>query len=109
MPSSKTKALQSNSAPQATINLGLGADRSSFLHEAGHLFLEQLRQDQKDFGVTSPELVDDWNTVVKWWEKNAASLKQEAIDIASKANDDAAVITLAAMSNKQVKDFISTG
>ena len=91
------------------INLGMGSDRSSFLHESGHLFLEQLRQDQQDFGVQSPELVDDWNTVNKWWAKNADSLKQEAINQASKANDTDAVTELAAMSAKKVKDFVVTG
>ena len=92
-----------------TINLGLGADRSSFLHESGHLFLEQLRTDQKEFGVGSPELVDDWNTITKWWEKNASALKKEAIDLASKANDTDAVAILAGMSDKKIKDFVVTG
>jgi hypothetical protein len=91
------------------INLGLGADRSSFLHESGHLFLEQLRQDQKDFGTEATELVDDWNTVKSWWGKNAASLKQEAIDIASKANDSDAVTEIASMSEAKVKEFVTTG
>jgi len=92
-----------------TINLGLGADRSSFLHESGHLFLEQLRQDQQEFGTTNEQLVDDWNAVTKWWGKNAASLKQEAIDLASRANDADAVAEIASMSDKKVKDFVVTG
>ncbi len=91
------------------INLGLGSDRSSFLHESGHLFLEQLRQDQQAYGTTNEQLVDDWNVITKWWGKNAGALKQEAIDQASKANDTEAVTVLAAMSDKQIKEFVITG
>ncbi|MBL4860737.1 MAG: hypothetical protein JKX96_07755 [Acinetobacter sp.] len=105
----KNRASIQFSPSGTTINLGLGADRSSFLHESGHLFLEQLRQDQQDFGVTSTELVDDWNTITKWWGKNSSSLKQEAIDLASKANDADAVTKIAAMSEKKVKDFALSG
>mgnify|MGYP003642311150 CR=1 FL=1 len=92
-----------------TINLGLGSDRSSFLHESGHLYLEQLRQDQRDFGTQNEQLVDDWNIVTKWWGKNAESLKQEAISMASKSNDDEAVEVLLGLSNKKVKEFVETG
>lgn len=91
------------------INLGMGSDRSSFLHESGHLFLEQLRQDQQDFGVNSPELVDDWNIINKWWGNNSDSLKKEAIDFASKAKDSDAVDALAGMSDAKVKEFVVTG
>lgn len=96
--------------PSGTIfNLGPNADRSSFLHESGHLFLEQLRQDQQEFGVNNPQLVDDWNTVNEWWAKNASNLKKEAIEYANKAKDSEAVEALAAMSDENVKSFVRTG
>jgi hypothetical protein len=84
------------------ISLGARADRSTFLHETGHLFLEQLRADAKEFGAANQALVDDWNTVRDWWAGNAASLKAEAIDYARRAGDDDAVAALAGMSDDQV-------
>lgn len=85
---------------ETVITLGANSDRSTFLHESGHLFLEQLAQDAREFG--SEQLVTDWNTVREWWASNAASIKREAIDYAKQANDTEAVETLTAMSEADV-------
>lgn len=82
------------------IRLGANADRSTFLHESGHLFLEQLAADAREFGT--PQLVGDWNTVREWWAGNAASIRQEAIGYAKKANDSEAVESLTNMADADV-------
>ena len=88
-----------------TIFLNRNADRSTFLHESGHLFLEQLRADAKEFGGSAPRLVDDLNTVQDWWAGNSVSIKAEAIDHARKAKDGSAVAALTAMPDSAVKAF----
>ena len=40
----------------------LSADRSTFLHESGHFWLEQLKSDAIEFGG---KLDKDWTTVKK--------------------------------------------
>lgn len=87
------------------IRLGANADRSTFLHESGHLYLEQLRADAARFGARNQQLVDDLNTVQDWWSGNAASLRSEAIDYARKAGDSASVAALEAMSDRDVVAF----
>ncbi|WP_425407697.1 hypothetical protein [Hwanghaeella sp.] len=89
------------------INLGKNADRSTFLHESGHLFLEQLREDAADF--RTEQLTKDWETIVAWWASNAESLKAEAIALARRAKDTEAVAALEAMPLDAVKDFIGQG
>jgi hypothetical protein len=87
------------------IRLGADKDFSTFLHESGHLFLEQLRQDS----AMSPKLKKDWDTVVEWWAKNTPSLKAEAIRMAASRNDEEAVTALGMMTDDEVTAYIRTG
>ncbi|MBL4893270.1 MAG: hypothetical protein JKY59_00125, partial [Emcibacter sp.] len=90
---------------QAIINLGAKADPTTFLHESGHFFLEQLRDDS----AINEELAADWSTVQSWWGKNAESLRAEAISYAKKQKDTAAVKSLEGMSKAAVSKFVKSG
>ena len=54
------------------IRLGETSDKSTFLHEAGHLFLEQMRT-LVSRGANE-EFVEDWRTVLKWFGDNSSSV-----------------------------------
>ena len=69
-------------AHETVIGLGKDADPSTFLHENGHLFLEQLKSDAREFGTE--QLVEDWNTTRNWWASNSESLRREAIRYAKR-------------------------
>jgi len=90
---------------QTIINLGAKADPTTFLHESGHFFLEQLRDDS----AINEELAADWSTVQSWWGKNAESLRAEAISYAKKQKDTAAVKSLEGMSKADVSKFVKSG
>jgi|GEM_PF-2322758 len=47
------------------MRLGRDADASTFIHEAGHDFLEQLRRDAAHPEAPG-EVRDDWDTVLQW-------------------------------------------
>lgn len=87
------------------INLGANADQTTFLHETGHLFLEQLSDDS----LGSEELAADWKTVKDWWGKNAESLRAEAISYAKKQKDTESVAALEGMSKASVAAYVKTG
>jgi hypothetical protein len=92
---------------QTFIRLGPEADFSSFLHETGHLFLENLRSDAFEFGKKG--VVDDWDTIRSWWADNAPEIKAEAIKYAEQAGDKDAVVSLAALSDEQVAARVRQG
>jgi len=92
---------------QTRIRLGSNADRSTFLHESGHLFLEQLKADAAAFD--NPQVKEDWETVKKWWAQNADSLMQEAVKYARAAKDTKSVNARLAMKMSDVKDFARSG
>lgn len=92
---------------QTRIRLGSNADRSTFLHESGHLFLEQLKADAAAFN--NPQVKEDWETVKKWWAQNADSLMQEAVKYARAAKDTKSVNARLAMKMSDVKDFARSG
>lgn len=91
------------------IRLTKNADQSTFLHETGHKYLFDLKSDAAEFAESNPELAKDFATVTDWFGKEAASIKAEAISYASKAKDRASVTGLAAMSNKQVAEYVKQG
>lgn len=64
------------SAPGAApiITLMRGADASTFLHEAGHLFLHMMRQ----MADASPELKADVDAIENWWRTNAEAVASDA-------------------------------
>ncbi|MEK9752564.1 MAG: hypothetical protein VW338_05045 [Rhodospirillaceae bacterium] len=96
-------------ADATVIRLGANADRSTFLHESGHLFLEQLRADAREFGGVNAQLVDDWNAVRDWWAGNAKPIRDEALAYARKANDEEAVAALAATTPDDVARMARSG
>lgn len=91
------------------IRMGANADRSTFLHESGHLFLEQLRSDAAEFGETAPQLVDDWNAVRDWWASRAPEIRREAMDYARRANDTEALEALSNATDDQVRSGLRNG
>lgn len=81
-------------------------DSTTFLHESGHFWLEQLKSDANEFGA---DIMKDWKTVTKWWGQNSLAIKDEAIKRAKEAKDKEAVTALQGMSDAQVKKFVTSG
>ncbi len=92
-----------------TIRLTEQADASTFLHEMGHKFLFDLKNDAQEFGANNSQLVEDWDTVRGWFGENSSKLKAEAIEYATKAKDKEAILALAAMSDVQVAAYVREG
>lgn len=90
------------------IRLGANADRSTFLHESGHLYLEQLRADAARFGARNQQLAKDLATVNDWFAGDAAAVRAEAIEYARKADDKVSVAALQSMTDAQVATFART-
>lgn len=66
--------------PRAIIELFQSRDQSTFLHEAGHLWLEELREDAGD--PNAPQQVwDDWKLVQDWFEQNGHPLQDGVIPV----------------------------
>lgn len=72
--------------PRFTIELLAKADRSTFLHESGHVFLENLAQDAAAVSAipeanrtqAQKQLITDWQTVLDWMEvKDKSGIKRE--------------------------------
>jgi len=85
------------------------ADKSTFLHESGHLFLDHVKRNAAQFGETTPQFKDDWDTVKEWWGNNAEVLRDEAIKYARANKDDAAITAIGKMSEKEVMDYVRSG
>ena len=94
-------------AHETVIRLGKDADPSTFLHENGHLFLEQLKSDAREFGTE--QLVEDWNTTRNWWASNSESLRREAIRYAKDKGDQESANVLDKMSGAAVRAYVRTG
>lgn len=64
----------------AIIELYQTQNPSTFLHESGHLWLEELREDAAD--PEAPQQVrDDWQTVQDWFAANGHPLEDGAIPV----------------------------
>lgn len=62
------------------IDLFQSRDQSTFLHEAGHLWLEELRYDAS--GPQAPQqLKDDWQAVTDWFAANGHPLADGMIPV----------------------------
>lgn len=59
---------------RAIIQLFKSRNLSTFLHESGHLFLEELREDATREGA-SAQLQEDWAIVEQWFADNGAAAK----------------------------------
>ena len=94
-------------AHETVIRLGKDADPSTFLHENGHLFLEQLKSDAKEFGTK--QLVDDWNITRNWWGSNSESIRREAIRYAKKKGDSESAAALDKMTEGAVRAYVRSG
>ena len=64
----------------ATIELFKARDLSTFLHESGHLWLEELRFDAQDMGA-SDQLQADWMAVQQWFSDNGNPVKDGVIPV----------------------------
>lgn len=64
----------------ATIELFKARDLSTFLHESGHLWLEELRFDALDMGA-SDQLQADWMAVQQWFSDNGHPVKDGVIPV----------------------------
>ena len=65
---------------RAIIELFQSANMSSFLHESGHLWLEELRADAETDGVPQ-QLKDDWQAVQDWFAANGHPLVDGVIPV----------------------------
>ena len=64
----------------AIIELYQTQNPSTFLHESGHLWLEELREDAAD--ADAPQQVrDDWQIVQDWFAANGHPLEDGAIPV----------------------------
>ena len=82
------------------------ADQSTFLHESGHFWLEQLKSDAAAVGG---QFQRDFDIVTKWWGSRSLEIKDEAIRRAKKKKDKASVAALQKMTDAQVKAYIRQG
>lgn len=94
---------------ETIIRMFEAADKSTFLHESGHLFLDHVKRNAAQFGEATPQFIKDWDTVKMWWGKNAEALRGEAIKYARAKGDTAAVTALGEMSDKAVTDYVRSG
>ena len=82
------------------------ADPTTFLHESGHFWLEQLKADALSVGG---QFDRDWNVVKNWWASRPLELREEAVRRAKKAKDKDAVAALQKMSEAQVTAYARDG
>lgn len=96
-------------AERTIIKLGADADRSSFLHEVGHLWLENLKANAAELGATRPQIQKDWDTVTSWWSKNSDLVRREAIAQARDNGRDDLVPALEKMSEAALQRRVKAG
>lgn len=65
---------------KAVIQLFKSRNLSTFLHESGHLFLEELREDSSRDGA-SQQLKADWAAVEQWFAANGVAIKRGKIPV----------------------------
>tara|TARA_Y100001963_G_scaffold152435_1_gene237255 strand:+ start:270 stop:9086 length:8817 start_codon:yes stop_codon:yes gene_type:complete len=92
--------------PVNLIQIFQKADVSTFLHESGHFWLEQLKADAAAVGG---QFQRDFDIVKKWWGSRSLEIKEEAIRRAKKKKDSASVAALQKMTDAQVKTYIRQG
>tara|TARA_R110000823_G_scaffold16897_7_gene53888 strand:+ start:5256 stop:14153 length:8898 start_codon:yes stop_codon:yes gene_type:complete len=81
-------------------------DRSTFLHESGHFWLEQLKSDAVKFGGGFD---NDFKVVKKWWASNADSIRAESLDRARRNKDQGAVDAISAMTDAAIQTYVRSG
>ena len=99
----KDQIIDQNGKPVTLIQIFESADRSTFLHEAGHFWLEQLKEDASEFGG---RLDKDWTTVKRWWASRTNEIREEAVKRANKDKNKEAAAKIQSMSENQLKRFI---
>ena len=82
------------------------ADPTTFLHESGHFWLEQLKADALAVGGG---LQQDFKTVTDWWASRPLELREEAVKRAKKAKDKDSVAALQQMTEAQVSAYARSG
>lgn len=95
-----------NGNPVNLIEIFEKGDVSTFLHESGHFWLEQLKDDAGRFGGGFQK---DWDTVINWWADNADAIRAEALDRARRDGDKTAVKQISEMSDSMLVAFIRSG
>tara|TARA_R110000744_G_scaffold300474_2_gene409619 strand:- start:619 stop:4932 length:4314 start_codon:yes stop_codon:yes gene_type:complete len=81
------------------------ADATTFLHESGHFWMEQLKADTEAIGGS---FKTDFNAVINWLGTNSLSIREEAVRRARKAKDKTSVTALQQMTDAQIKTYIKT-
>ena len=92
--------------PVTLIQIFEKADATTFLHESGHFWMEQLKSDSLAVGG---QFKKDFDAVTHWWGQNALRIKEEATRRAQKKGDLAAVSLLQQMTEAQVKAYVRAG
>tara|TARA_R110000764_G_scaffold78902_1_gene157320 strand:- start:1316 stop:6253 length:4938 start_codon:yes stop_codon:yes gene_type:complete len=82
------------------------ADPSTFLHESGHFWLEQLKADAAAVGGRFDR---DFKTVTDWWASRPLELREEAVRRAKKKKDKDSVAALQQMTEAQVSAYARSG
>lgn len=82
------------------------ADPTSFLHESGHFWLEQLKADALAVGGGFQQ---DFKTVTDWWASRPLELREEAVRRAKKKKDKDSVAALQQMTEAQVSAYARSG
>lgn len=91
--------------PINLIQIFESADATTFLHESGHFWLEQLQADMQAVGG---QFETDFLAVNKWMVNNSLSIRDEAVRRATKAKDKASADKLRGMTDAAVKTYIRT-
>ena len=102
----KDQIQDQNGKQMSLIQIFESADRSTFLHESGHFWLEQLKSDAIEFGG---KLDKDWTTVKRWWAGRTEQIRTEAVKRANKAGNKQAAAKIQSMTENQLKRFIMSG
>jgi hypothetical protein len=82
------------------------ADPTTFLHESGHFWLEQLKADALAVGGGFQQ---DFKTVADWWASRPLELREEAVRRAKKDKDKDSVAALQQMTEAQVSAYARSG
>ena len=82
------------------------ADATTFLHESGHFWLEQLKGDALAVGGRFQR---DFKVVTDWWASRPLELREEAVRRAKKDKDKDSVAALQQMTEAQVSAYARSG
>lgn len=82
------------------------ADPTTFLHESGHFWLEQLKADALSVGGGFQQ---DFKVVTDWWGSRPLELREEAVRRAKKNKDKDSVAALQQMTEAQVSAYAKSG